>query len=341
MELISLLLSCPTAALPSLLDSPPVQASLVHLLATSTPNSAERGQLQHLIARLAQQQGTLSLPLLALYAHAYWATNHTLVAQTIAQALEIDSALAAAVQQQLPTLLQQSFSHLSSFNPAPSYIQLSSLLAPLLALLRSVPTSLSSSFLSTLPALAEFYSKYLPSLLPSAHVTPTEEYLSLKLALLESSHSLLSHSFLDILPEANVTDEERFNAFLSLLSALAPLLSSSRPTLGSAPPKPLISAPLLGDLERFYALSSSIEKAARGLEGEKQKSEAKELVQRIIGAGERVAQGEGGVEVLKRMRGLVNGVAAASSSATSKGKEKAVVPDQVSLLLSFLSSALC
>lgn len=326
MELITLLLECATDQLPALLDSAAVSASLAHLVATSTLNSAQRQGLQQLITRLSSVPGTLSLPLLALYSYSYSTRNHQLVTSTIQQALESDSALAAAVQQQLPTLLQQSITHLTTSHPPPSYSQLSALLSPLLGLIRSLPPSYSMHFLSTLPAITNFYSQYLPSLLPSAHSIPTEPYLSLKLDLLESTHSILSHSFLLPLSLPSLTSDER----ATLLTSLQPLLASSRPSLGSAPPKALISAPLLGDLERFYGLSSAIEQAAGEVVEEKQKAEVKEVVQRVIGAGERVATGKGGLEVLRRMREL-DGVVVGSSTSVSKGKQKAVVSDPVRL----------
>ncbi|ORY92884.1 hypothetical protein BCR35DRAFT_349195 [Leucosporidium creatinivorum] len=335
MELISLLLSCPTEALPSLLASCSVSSSLAHLLATSTPSSTERKELQQLITRLSFTPTTLSLPLLALYAQSYLPTNHALVTWTIQQALSLDSALAATVHQQLPTLLQQSLTHLSESHPPPSYSHLVTLLTPLLALIRSL-ASLSCSLLPLLPQLAQFYSSYLPSLLPSHHTTPHTNYLSLKLSLLESIHHLLLHSFLLPLQQQSLTPQQRATTFSSLHSALQPLLASS-PAFPSSSAgvgaKALISAPLIADLQHFYRLSTPIEDAARGLEAEKGGVEAKELSQRVIGAGERIAGGEQGLEALRRMRDVDGATAGGRSVGGDKGKQKVVISEQPDLTL--------
>lgn len=346
MELISLLLSCPVGSLPSLLATPAISSTLLHLIHSSTPSSPHRVQLQQLVSYLATLKGGLSLPLLAVYCQSYGSTNRELVKQTVDQGLKHDAQLSHQLMEVAPQLMDQALKDTLEAGHTDA-VQLHLTLAPHLALAVSHPL-LSSSYGQSQTLLRSIHKLY--TSLSSSQSSSLAPSLELKLSLLETIHTLLSAAFLDPLlnprgaGEGPLTREER-NAFIDELeAALLPLLPP--PMVSSHSVQSLVSASLLQDLQQYYQLSAQVDKASQGLMGERE-GRAKELLRRVRESVGRV-EGEDGLEVLRRLR-LSGGSAAASvqssQASTGKGKAKAASQDAVrpltSLPLTLADLSLC
>ena len=329
MELISLLLSCPVMALPTLLATPAVSSTLLHIVHHSTPSSPDRVQLQHLITHLSSLKGGLSLPLLAVYCASFGPTNRELVKQTVDSALKHDAELSQQLLEVAPQLMDEAIrGALEAGVGSPAQLHLT--LAPHLALAVSHPL-LSSSYgqsQSLLRAINKLYTNLSHS--QAASLAPT---LELKLCLLETTHTLLSAAFLDPLlhprgvGEGPLLREER-NAFIDELeAALLPLLPP--PVSSSHTVQSLVSASLLQDLQHYYQLSGKVDQASQGLIGQREAS-AKELLRRVRESVSGL-EGEDGLEVLKRLRqsGLSTTSAPVAEVLNSKGKQKATSQDPV------------
>lgn len=326
-EFVTALLSSPVVGLGALLQSETVSqalsSSLAHQLVAPT-DGASRQYLHHLIARLSHIPSTLSFLQLSLYAAAYQPTNAALVSKTVRQALNADPLLFKQCAVLGPTSLENTFS--TTKPETTPFAQFATAARAHLAFARST-AQLSEVFgqsKAVLDSLARAYDGLLVAYRPDS-LSPSKldhtarqgldpaaaEWLSLRLEIVETVNTLLEAAFIGPLSDAE-SPNERTALWDDLERALGPALDSLPPfprTKGVS----LVTQPLLGDLQRYFAVGDQLVSLAGMASGRRA----------IADAFRKQALKEETEDALELLRDG-SGSAAEEIKAINKGKGKAV-----------------
>ncbi|KAK4049112.1 hypothetical protein OIO90_005582 [Microbotryomycetes sp. JL221] len=339
-DLINRLLTCPGDTLPTLMQSAVVHATVVEALAMVGSSSSHahplRRPLHQLVSRMAtSHEGTLTVPLLAVYCNAFIAQNKQLVQDTIQTTFDHDAPLQVNVCEHAPLLLAQAAQATaasSTRSTADNAQWTRQALMSLLALARSHPL-VSSAFgqvQQVYTSLSQFYSS--PSIRQTqAHgETPDVVVLDCKFVTLTTVAILLDEAYLSPMLDATkpitITDREDF--WLELITVLDVLLQQQSQ---QSKTKNLIDATLLQDLLRYYKLRNKLELAAQGLQA------GTDIKDRVFGTIKRVRALESGLsnnsdDGLELLRRSKLGGLATQATYDSKGKARApnsVEPDHL------------
>lgn len=262
-SLLSALLETPASSLPPALA--PALTTLLSLQLPSSPPPPPNTRLltQQLVTHLASHAGTLSFPLIALYAASYQRTNASLVRTTLERALSADEDL-------LSTIIELGPSALASLSPNADYPTLRLQSSLHLSLARSTPllASIYGQSPDVVRSLCTWYERlqnFRPSSLAAgAPVAGLDaegrEWLEARLEILETLFMLLSAAFLDPIADSNAA-EERAAFWEELEGVLKPAFEVQVSGSGR---RPLVDRGLLGDLENYFGVAEGVEKLAKG-----------------------------------------------------------------------------
>lgn len=262
-SLLTALLSTPAASLPPALA--PALTTLLSLQLPSSPPPPPNTRLlaQQLITHLASHAGTLSFPLVALYAASYQRTNASLVRTTLERALARDEDLLSCIIELGPTAL-------ASLSPNADYRTLRIQSSLHLSLARSTPllASIYGQSPDVMRSLCTWYER-LQSFRPASLTAGTpatgldaegRDWLEARLEILETLFALLSAAFLDPIAESNAVEERA--AFWEELEGV--LKAAFEVHVSGSGRRSLVDRGLLVDFENYFGVAERVERLAKG-----------------------------------------------------------------------------
>ena len=242
-----------------------------HFTIDSTPSDRPldpaRSLLLQLFLRLANFNGTISLPRFALIVAVYSPTNRTAIQDFVERVFDNDERLLLHLGEKGPQLFAATAALPGPHSPA----QLHQIVAIHCALAANSHPTVSSEYGQNqfvYSTLSHFYSQIDLSdllLLPTATIKSSPEAsirIRTKAQLLETFHHLLDVSFLTPLQDPTTTTEDKAGFVQELDEMLSELFGEAAKEKSEKADKTFFcNASLLRDLEYYYCISDTLEKS--------------------------------------------------------------------------------